>query len=208
MPYPDKILVGTTEIILQSADFNIRPTNEEIDYILDNIAAYFPDFEANHSQIISSYAGIRPLVLENSTGAAKNAHKVSRNHKVFTIGTNISVIIGGKLTTYRTMGQKLSAKIVKQNGRNYDASKSKQPLSYRSKILPFERKKNISPEDIFDIITNEKIRTFEDLVKRRMGIYTLAHWHYQQDFKGLFLSIFEKIKDRIKISKEEIESFN
>ncbi len=211
MPYIDKILVGTTEVVLKEVEFNIGPSNEEIEYILDNIKEYFPAFSKGkgNSSVISSYAGVRPLVLAEQSQTDQSSTKVSRHHKVFEIDKNIFVIVGGKLTTYRTMGQSISKKItMNYHGKQqYDANLTKRPFNYKSVILPFEKKSDITKEEIFKIIQYEKVKTFDDLVKRRIGTPSLSHWHYRQNFQEFFSSMVDELKTKIKISQTDIDSF-
>ncbi len=203
IPHHDSILVGTTEKIVKKDFFDIKADQDEIDYLLGIMNSYFPTQKIGHDAILSSYAGIRPLVRE---GSSENSTKTSRNHKVFTPAHNIHVIVGGKLTTFRTMGQEISRKIVKAHQKTYDPDLTRSPLRKHSFYPPFPTQ-GPSKEVVLKIAKEERVRTFDDLVKRRLGFLTKAHWIGQESFENFFLSLKDELAKFIKISESDIKNF-
>ncbi len=70
--------------------------------------------EANltHNDILSVYAGYRPLVKSRGARAAD----LSRTHVVLQETNGMITIVGGKLTTYRRMAQDTIDVIAKRDG--------------------------------------------------------------------------------------------
>jgi glycerol-3-phosphate dehydrogenase len=71
----------------------------DCDYLLDTVNRVFPAAHLGREDILSTSAGIRPLVRGREGGASA----VSRRHLLLDPGTGLVTIAGGKLTTFRTM---------------------------------------------------------------------------------------------------------
>jgi glycerol-3-phosphate dehydrogenase len=168
IPQRNAILVGTTEIQLKPTEdfFNIKPTKEEIQYLIDNLNFYFPDSNISNENILSSFAAVRPLVKSGNSSS-----KTSRHHKLFTPLPNCHVVVGGKYTTFRVMASDVCKKIFKQNNWNY---KKKLSLSKLEKISSIHdiHSQNLTKELIDNIIEKELVKTKDDLLKRRLSLYS------------------------------------
>ena len=57
----NRVLVGTTEVEGE-ATFNQVPSQEEIEYLITNLNEFFPKLSLSQEDIVSSFAGSRPLV--------------------------------------------------------------------------------------------------------------------------------------------------
>ena len=186
IPQRNAILVGTTEIPIEnnSKILDIKPTEEEIQYLLDSINEYFPEANVNHDQIISSFAAVRPLVK-----SGVNSSKTSRNHKIYMPENNFYVIAGGKYTTFRKMAEDINAKIFKKLNIQHNKKLSETPLRSTSIVKdPFTKK--ITKEDILNIIEKEFVQTKEDLLLRRLSLPSLRHLNdseIEEIFQGLEL---------------------
>ena len=82
-------------------DINI--TKEEVNYLINGVNATFPKQRIENSDIISSWAGLRPLIEEQG----KASTEISRKDEIFISSTGMITIAGGKLTGYRLMAKKL-----------------------------------------------------------------------------------------------------
>ncbi len=104
IPWEGTSMVGTTDI--DHADNGFHPDIEpyaaqaEIEYILEGIAFLFPGSEIGQRDIISTFAGLRPVV---NTGA-DTPSKESRAHQVW-VENGLVTVSGGKLTTFRIMAR-------------------------------------------------------------------------------------------------------
>ena len=101
VPWHDHVVVGTTDIGVDNISIEPVPMDEEIGFILTNAAKYLSK-GPNRSDILSVYAGLRPLV---KAGDAKSTSALSRDHTILISNAGLLTIAGGKWTTYRKMAQ-------------------------------------------------------------------------------------------------------
>jgi glycerol-3-phosphate dehydrogenase len=98
-------ILGTTSIRIRDLR-EIRPTIQEIDYIIDTAAGMIPQLQKQ--RYIRAYAGVRPLVGTGDT--ARDDRSVTRGYALIDHEQsgldNLTSMIGGKLTTYRAMAEK------------------------------------------------------------------------------------------------------
>jgi glycerol-3-phosphate dehydrogenase len=168
IPQRDAILVGTTETPIDQDMFNIKATEREVKYLLGILKEYFPGADVSEKNIISTFAGVRPLVREE--GSHEALGKVSRFHKIFRPNAHSYVILGGKYTTFRRMNQELASEIVPRLGRIYNPNATMEPLRQRSIVPTFGKKPEMTLELIKKIINEEHVTTYDDLIKRRLSI--------------------------------------
>jgi glycerol-3-phosphate dehydrogenase len=102
IPWHGRVLVGTTDTPVDRIDVEPRPFHEEIGFILRNAARYL-ERQPSESDILSCFAGLRPLVHEGTLRRGTKA--MSREHSVMVSDSGLVTIIGGKWTTYRKMAQ-------------------------------------------------------------------------------------------------------
>ncbi|MCP4414845.1 MAG: hypothetical protein GY808_19985, partial [Gammaproteobacteria bacterium] len=77
--------------------------HDDVEYLLKTYNHYFPQANLTKEKVVSAYSGLRPLTFEEG----KSADKVTREYQIFEGPDRFFNIIGGKLTTYRTMAQEL-----------------------------------------------------------------------------------------------------
>jgi glycerol-3-phosphate dehydrogenase len=115
IPWREFTLVGTTDTDFTGDLDRLAATREEVEYLLKETQRVFPTAGVGEDQIAYTYAGVRPLTLEE--GAAASA--VSRQHKVIAEGdprTFLS-ITGTKLTCYRSLGEEAVDQVGRLLGR-------------------------------------------------------------------------------------------
>lgn len=100
IPWHGHTLVGTTEIAAEAAELEPRATDAEIGYLISTLSRYLQRPVAE-SDVLSAWAGLRPLVNRRAAGTAE----LSREHVVEVSRTGLVTITGGKWTTYRKMAQ-------------------------------------------------------------------------------------------------------
>ena len=106
IPWRDFYLVGTTDIYYDGDLDRIAATEKEVEYLLYELNNLFPDNNFGKEDVVYSYSGVRPLPYE----PGKRENQVTRSHIVFDHSkyngqTNLISIIGGKLTTYRSLAE-------------------------------------------------------------------------------------------------------
>jgi glycerol-3-phosphate dehydrogenase len=100
-PWEGTTLIGTTDLDHHSSlDVEASITPEEVDYLLQAVNEQFPAAKLGLHDIMSCYAGVRPVVADGNGNASKTPreHVVVDEHGMVTL-------TGGKLTTFRLMAQ-------------------------------------------------------------------------------------------------------
>ncbi len=101
VPWHDHVVVGTTDGEVDTIELEPKPLEEEIEFILSGAARYLAK-DPKRSDVLSVYAGLRPLV---RTGDGKDTAALSRDHTILISNSGLLTITGGKWTTYRRMAQ-------------------------------------------------------------------------------------------------------
>jgi len=103
VPWESRAILGTTDTGAGNLD---HPTSspEDVKYLLDHLNRYL-SVNLTADDIISTYAGYRPLVKPRKEGQGQSSAKLSRTHVVLQSNSGLITIVGGKLTTYRLMAQ-------------------------------------------------------------------------------------------------------
>ncbi|MBN1690311.1 MAG: glycerol-3-phosphate dehydrogenase/oxidase [Dehalococcoidia bacterium] len=116
IPWEGTTMIGTTDIDHDPAlDVNHSEpfaSQDEISYILDASAFLFPGLALNQSDVISSFAGLRPII----KGGADTPGKESRAHALWE-ENGLITITGGKYTTFCIMSRQTVAAVLKKLGR-------------------------------------------------------------------------------------------
>lgn len=168
IPQRDAILVGTTETPVNEEMFNIKATEADVIYLLKVLNDYFPSAQITHTHIINTFAAIRPLVRE---AGSNDRGKTSRFHRIFRPAPNMYALLGGKYTTFRRMAQDVCRELVPRLGVAYNPNKTLEPLRRTSIVGTFENAQ-VNTEKLHQVIRLEKVRTFDDLVHRRLSWLT------------------------------------
>jgi len=103
IPRHEMIIVGTTDTDYREAPDKVHVTAQDVSYLLDIVGNYFPGAKIKKEDIVSSYAGVRPLVQDGSSSEGKT----SREHSIFKDDHGVTYVAGGKYTTYRLISQEV-----------------------------------------------------------------------------------------------------
>lgn len=101
IPWHNHALIGTTDTPVQHAELEPVAMEKEIDFILTTAALYLAK-KPTRADVLSVFAGIRPLVKSNEGG---NTAALSRDHTIHIDKSGLLTICGGKWTTYRRMAE-------------------------------------------------------------------------------------------------------
>jgi len=165
-------LVGTTDTDYQGDLTNPFCGKEDADYLIASVKLYYPNAKLGYENILSTYAGIRPLVMQKG----KPETEVSRNHLIFFSNDNLLTITGGKLTEWREMAEDLFEHV--EDKKIFPEIKKERYWSRQPFIVSLEK------GDWLDILQNSGITLDGDI----------SDHLYQQYGKGAF-RILEMIKD-------------
>jgi glycerol-3-phosphate dehydrogenase len=130
IPRAGKAYVGTTDTFYDGDPAVPTVTSEDRAYLLKSIHYMFPEVNITDDDIESSWAGVRPLILEEG----KDPSEISRKDEIWESDSGLITIAGGKLTGYRKMAKTtvdlLAGKLAQQSNKNYPASSTKgMPIS-------------------------------------------------------------------------------
>ncbi|MDQ6694749.1 MAG: glycerol-3-phosphate dehydrogenase/oxidase [Chloroflexota bacterium] len=125
VPWGPRVTIGTTDTPGGDID---HPVADKVDvaYLLRHVNRYMK-CQLTEADIISTWAGYRPLVSSKKPGVASS--KLSRSHVVLDGPGGMVTIVGGKLTTYRRMAEDTMEHIARQIGGRSEHKKGPLPLA-------------------------------------------------------------------------------
>ena len=135
IPWNGKYLIGTTDIRHEGDLDDVQISGDEIDYLLRETNRVFPIARLTREQILYAYSGVRPLPFAGD----KDAQSITRRHfiRAHPKLRGLLSIVGGKLTTYRSLAQETVDLILKKlpaysdrgrPARSFDCGTSRDPL--------------------------------------------------------------------------------
>jgi glycerol-3-phosphate dehydrogenase len=110
VPYQHRVVVGTTDTVGGDVD-HPTTTEDDVEYLLRHLNRYL-NVKLARADIISTYAGFRPLLKSKKVSSAK----LSRTHAVLDGPGGMISVVGGKLTTWRRMGEDTINHMAKRDG--------------------------------------------------------------------------------------------
>jgi glycerol-3-phosphate dehydrogenase len=110
IPWAKFQIVGTTDTDYTADYDRVYADKADVDYVIAAVNHAFPGTPITKADVISTYAGLRPLIAQ----VGKSESKTSREHEIRTSASGLVTIAGGKLTTYRSMAEQLVDIVAKQ----------------------------------------------------------------------------------------------
>lgn len=163
-------IIGTTDTPTDEHPSSVLASRADVRYLLNAGNRFFPDAQLEESDVVSAWAGIRPLVASGNTG---NPSSASREHAVHFTPRGVLTATGGKLTTYRVQAADIVDAALKRLG-----TKAK-PCDTADAVLPGARHPTggadvrIVPElawrevDVDHAVTQEYAESLADVMIRR-----------------------------------------
>lgn len=199
VPWHNRVVVGTTDTLLDSHSLEPKALDKEIDFILETANRYLIK-NVSKKDVLSMFAGLRPLAAPKDK--SEKTKEISRSHKIIVSDSGLITITGGKWTTYRRMAQdtmnkaiglgklpniKCSTKDVLIHGSNGTVDKSQHLYIYGSDQKGIKALIKESPElgeklhprleftkaEVVWAVRNEMARTIEDVLARRVRVLFL-----------------------------------
>jgi glycerol-3-phosphate dehydrogenase len=169
LPWGQRLILGTTDTDYSGSLDNVYATAADTEYLLGVANRFFPQAVLSKTDIISSWAGLRPL-LADGDGATS---EISRAHEIRNPEPNWWDVAGGKLTTYRLMAEQTVDRLMAAAGLPGEKCRTaSEPLLEKadafSGILPPEFQR----EAVGHYCAREWALHLDDLMIRRTS------WHY------------------------------
>lgn len=115
-PWEGRSVIGTTDLDY-THDLSVEPSvsAEEVSYLLAIVNQHFPSANVGESDVVASFAGVRPVISSEKNHSKRNAgqdseasaatKKPSKERRDHAVWDNDGLITasGGKLTTFRLM---------------------------------------------------------------------------------------------------------
>jgi len=109
IPFKGHSLIGTTDTDYHGSPDDVTVDKADIDYLLKESSRVFPNLKFDHSKIIASFAGLRPLVADLG-----DPSRISRKHAIDVSRNGVFFVMGGKYTTYRSISEEVVKKALPQ----------------------------------------------------------------------------------------------
>lgn len=128
VPVGTVAILGTTDTHVADPD-DWEITRPEVEELLDEGEKLFPGLR--RMRLLRAYGGVRPLYDPGETGT--ESRDVTRAHVVLDHAerdgvSNLTSIVGGKLTTYRLMAQDTGDTVTRKAGLSARATTAEEPL--------------------------------------------------------------------------------
>jgi glycerol-3-phosphate dehydrogenase len=180
IPWGLRTILGTTDTDYDGPLDDVRADATDLGYVLQITNQFFPAAKLVEADVINAWAGLRPLVADPNGKPSD----ISRAHDIHSREPGWWDVAGGKLTTYRLMGEQTVDRIVKWlhglqglhqlHGKAARCRTAEEPLLSTietdgvSAILPpeFDRRR------VEHYVANEWAVHLDDVMVRRTS------WHY------------------------------
>ncbi len=124
LPWLGRTLVGTTDNDYEGELEHVRPSTEDVDYLLQAVNDFF-GAALDPGHLMGAFAGVRPLI---STGDPKKSVDISRKAELYETSSGMITITGGKLTTWRRMAKMTVDRLVERDARDAPCRTHEIPL--------------------------------------------------------------------------------
>ena len=115
IPWNGNYLIGTTDVRFEEDPDCARSEDWEIDYLLAETNRAFPGAGLTRASILFTYSGVRPLPWTSN----EDEQSITRRHFIREHPQlkNLVTIVGGKLTTYRSLAEQCVDLVFRKLGR-------------------------------------------------------------------------------------------
>jgi glycerol-3-phosphate dehydrogenase len=181
LPAGPQAIIGTTDTWTEESPETTHASEIDVEYLLRSANAYFPRAKLTRDDVVSAWAGIRPL----ATRAGTNPSAVSREHSIASDGSGVLNVTGGKLTTYRSMAAEIVDRVQESLGQKPNpAPTDSAELPGSERVAEIARLQREDPNLLEPLVpelpytgahlvygvTNEMARGLSDLLIRRMHL--------------------------------------
>jgi glycerol-3-phosphate dehydrogenase len=142
LPWLGRTLVGTTDNDYEGDLAHVRPSAEDVAYLLDAVNTFFAT-SLGPEDLTGAYAGVRPLI---SSGDPRKSVDISRKAELYETSSGMITITGGKLTTWRRMAKLTVDRLVERDAREAPCRTHEIPLGQAIAAGELERVEGVPEE--------------------------------------------------------------
>ncbi len=142
LPWLGRTLVGTTDNDYEGDLAHVRPSAEDVTYLLEAVNAFFAT-SLGPEDLTGAYAGVRPLI---SSGDPRKSVDISRKAELYETSSGMITITGGKLTTWRRMAKLTVDRLVERDAREAPCRTHEIPLGQAVAVGELERVEGVPEE--------------------------------------------------------------
>nr|WP_280953669.1 glycerol-3-phosphate dehydrogenase/oxidase [Symbiobacterium terraclitae] len=108
------VYVGTTDVQYAGSIDAPEADPAAVGHLLHLVQSSFPEAGITEDDIVATWAGVRPLIAQ----PGRSPRDTSRHDEVWRIQPGLLAIVGGKLTTYRQMANRVMTQVARELGRD------------------------------------------------------------------------------------------
>lgn len=177
IPWGERTILGTTDTDYAGDPARVHTDQADMAYVLAVTNQFFPQARLTAADVISSWAGLRPLIADPHGKPSD----ISRSHEIRSPEPGWWDVAGGKLTTYRLMAEQTVDQVVKMlMAANGVARRPTRCRTADEPLLPEAEVRGISsvlppgfsPDLVQHFCAREWAVHLDDVLLRRAG------WHY------------------------------
>lgn len=135
VPWHGRVILGTTDTPVKKFEMEPKPLDEEVDFILETAGRYLVR-KPQRKDVLSVFAGLRPLAAPTKHSEEAKTKEISRSHKLVSSESGLITITGGKWTTYRIMAEETVDLAEKTHGMAHKPCKTRQLKIHGYKTNP------------------------------------------------------------------------
>ena len=192
IPWGERTIIGTTDTDFSGDPDEVRCTTGDRDYLLEIVNRYFATARLRAADVRSTWAGLRPLIAPSGTVEANAPSDISRSHKILMPQPGWFDVAGGKLTTYRIIGEQAVDRALEHLQRTAQVTHRPPSKTAHQPLLPDSGDVSridgisavlpprVSIEAVQHFCQHEWARHLADIMVRRTS------WvHYLDDHRGI-----------------------
>ncbi len=126
IPWNGNYLIGTTDVRFEDAPEEVRAELWEVEYLLAETNRVFPNAGLTRERVLYTYSGVRPLPFTTN----EDEQNITRRHflREHPRYENLVSVVGGKLTTYRSLAEECVDLVLRKLGRGFSRSHTDKAL--------------------------------------------------------------------------------
>ena len=199
IPWMENSLIGTTDTDYAGDLDSVVADSEDIQYLLEEARRFFPGIDFQEGKIITTFAGLRPLVRRG--GAPSD---VSRKHVVETSFSGLFFVIGGKYTTYRKIAMDCVNRILKRlKGSGAAGDGAGAGLTPRREIAerqarPVSSRPHFSPE-LYPLYGSGEISESPQVAAGRFGLPIETVQYLMEKYGTRYVDVLKLTENRLEL---------